>query len=115
MARVPHERSLVKRLEGKPFVLLGVNGDEDRGAAHAAISKEKMTWRSFFDGAPGLGPIAVRWGVSYLPTVYVIDATGVIRSTGAPDAKLDELVDALLLELAKPKPASDQQKFRAAR
>src|SRR5437899_2418662 len=115
MAKVPHERSLVKRLEGKPFVLLGVNGDVDREAARAAISKEKMTWRSFFDGVGGRGPIAVRWGVSSWPTVYVIDATGVIRSTGAPDAKLDELVDALLLELAKPKPASDQQKSPAGR
>ena len=26
----PHERSLVKRLEGKPFALLGVNSDEDK-------------------------------------------------------------------------------------
>jgi hypothetical protein len=26
---IPHERSLVKRLEGKTFVLLGVNGDPD--------------------------------------------------------------------------------------
>ena len=26
----PHERSLVKRLEGKPFALIGVNSDTDR-------------------------------------------------------------------------------------
>ena len=26
----PHERSLVKKMEGKPFVLLGVNSDADR-------------------------------------------------------------------------------------
>ena len=28
----PHERSLVKRLENKPFALLGVNSDRDREA-----------------------------------------------------------------------------------
>ena len=33
MGMVPHERELVKRLEGKPFVLLGVNGDDDREVA----------------------------------------------------------------------------------
>ena len=27
----PHERSLVKRLEGKPFVLLGINSDDSVG------------------------------------------------------------------------------------
>jgi|SRR6516225_8027450 hypothetical protein len=106
MAEVPHERSLVKRLEGKPFVFLGVNGDEDRESARRAITKEKINWRSFFDGAPGRGPIAIRWGVSTWPTVYVIDAAGVIRSTGARDAKLDEVVDALVLELEKSKSAS---------
>ena len=26
----PHERSLVKKMEGKPFVLLGVNSDGTR-------------------------------------------------------------------------------------
>jgi hypothetical protein len=26
----PHERSLVNRLAGKPFVLLGINSDDDR-------------------------------------------------------------------------------------
>jgi hypothetical protein len=29
MALVPHERALVTRLKGKPFVLIGVNGDPD--------------------------------------------------------------------------------------
>jgi RNA polymerase sigma factor (sigma-70 family) len=105
MAKVPYERALVKRLEGKPFVLLGVNGDENREAARRAIAKEKMSWRSFFDGESGRGPIAVKWGVASWPTVYVIDAKGVIRSTGDTDKKLDELVDALVAEVEKSKPA----------
>jgi AhpC/TSA family len=33
MAMVPHERELVKRLDGKPFALLGVNCDGDREKA----------------------------------------------------------------------------------
>ena len=43
MAMVPHERSLVKRMEGKPFALLGFNGDDDRSAANAAARRENMT------------------------------------------------------------------------
>ena len=37
----PHERSLVNRLEKKPFALLGINSDEDRGALKKVLEKEK--------------------------------------------------------------------------
>src|SRR5579872_1099018 len=32
---IPHERELVERLKDKPFVLLGINSDEDRDKAKA--------------------------------------------------------------------------------
>jgi hypothetical protein len=44
--------------------------------------------------------------VATWPTVFVIDASGVIRSTGDTDARLDKLVDALVLEVEKGKPKS---------
>src|SRR3981081_1367828 len=50
MALVPQERSLVDRLKGRPFALVGVNGDADKDAAKRVIEKEGMTWRSFWDG-----------------------------------------------------------------
>jgi thiol-disulfide isomerase/thioredoxin len=99
MAMVPQERALVKRLEGKPFALVGVNGDEDRPKAKAAMDKEQMTWPSFFDGKVGRGPVAVKWGVSSWPTVIVLDARGVIRHVDPDRSKLDELIDALLAEM----------------
>src|SRR5262249_56173894 len=36
-AMIPHEKALVKRLAGKPFVLLGVNGDGHRAKLRAAL------------------------------------------------------------------------------
>ena len=47
MALIPHERSLVKRLAGKPFALIGVNTDEDREELKKVVKQEKITWRSF--------------------------------------------------------------------
>jgi hypothetical protein len=61
MSLIPHERSLVERLAGKNFVMLGVNSDEDRGKARMVAQREKMVWRSWWDGSPP-GPIATRWG-----------------------------------------------------
>src|SRR5215472_10275328 len=94
----PHERSLVKRLEGKPFVILGVNSDP-RDHLRKVIKKEKMTWRSWWDGGTTTGPIASAWGVEGWPSLYLVDSKGTIRQryVGFPGAeKLDKAVDDLL-------------------
>ncbi len=100
----PHERSLVKRLEGKPFVLLGVNSDTDRAQLKKVLDKEKITWRSFWNGGSTRGPISSRWNVSAWPTLFLIDAKGVIRHKyiGTPDEKpLDEEIHKLIAETEK--------------
>jgi hypothetical protein len=100
----PHERSLVKRLEGKPFVLIGVNSDKDRAELKKVLDKEKITWRSFWNGGSTQGRISSRWGVRGWPTLYLIDAKGVIRHmhVGSPgDKLLDEEIDKLVAEVEK--------------
>jgi hypothetical protein len=99
-----HERSLVKRLEGKPFVLLGVNSDQDRAELKKVMDKEKITWRSFWNGGSTQGPISGRWNIEGWPTLFLIDAKGVIRHMhlGSPgDKALDEELDKLIAEVEK--------------
>jgi hypothetical protein len=81
MADVPHERSLVKRLQNKPFAIVGINSDKEREAARKACAEKGITWRSFWDGDTR-GPIARRWNVQGWPTLYLIDGKGVIRFKG---------------------------------
>jgi thiol-disulfide isomerase/thioredoxin len=103
-AMYAHERSLVKRLEGKPFVLLGVNSDKDRDELKKVLVKEEITWRSFWNGGGTSGPISRRWVVSGWPTLILIDAKGVIRHKylGSPGEKtLDEEIDKLIAEVEK--------------
>ncbi len=95
----PHERSLVERLREKPFALLGVNSDSSLDVVRNAVSKNKLTWRSWFDGPGTHGPIATAWGVTYWPTIYVIDAAGVIRHKDLTGTALDRAVDRLLGEI----------------
>jgi hypothetical protein len=100
----PHERSLVKRLEGKPFVLLGVNSDEDKEKLKPVMAKEQITWRSWWDGGSTQGPIQTSYDVSHWPTVYLIDHRGVIRHIDLrEEKKLDQAIDALLEECAADK------------
>ncbi len=95
----PHERSLVKRLEGKPFALIGVNSDSDKAALKTVLAKENITWRSFWNGGDTRGPISNAWSVNSWPTIYVIDQKGVIRDRDVRGADLDRAVDALLQEM----------------
>src|SRR5262245_17981125 len=94
----PHERSLVKRMEGKPFALIGVNSDTDKKFLKAQNEKQEITWRSFWCGPDGTsGPIPSQWNVRAWPTLYYIDRKGVIRATNLRNEKeIDEFLDKLV-------------------
>jgi Thioredoxin-like len=98
----PHERSLVKKMEGKPFALVGVNSDEDRDKLKEVLKKENITWRSFWNGKEGtMGPISMKWNVHGWPTLYVLDHKGVIRHKwlGSPGEQvMDEAIEKLVKE-----------------
>jgi hypothetical protein len=95
----PHERSLVKRLEDKPFALIGVNSDRDLEALQDVLVEEEITWRSFWNGGGTRGPISSRWNVKSWPTIYVLDHEGRIRFKNVRGEAMDEAVDTLLAEL----------------
>src|SRR4051794_27458359 len=97
----PHERSLVKRLEEKPFALLGINSDKNLDVLHAAMIQEQITWRSWWDGGSTGGPIATTFGVRSWPTIYVLDHNGVIRYMNVRGEALDKAVDNLLEERSR--------------
>jgi len=105
MQLVPVERALTERMKGKPFAMVGVNGDDILADARRAVEHEKMTWPSFWNGKDGSnGPITSAWNVSGWPMIYVIDAGGIIRfkfeGYGAPTSNmLNGSVDELMKEL----------------
>jgi thiol-disulfide isomerase/thioredoxin len=100
-----YERSLVKRMRGKPFVLLGVNGDGDRNKVREQMKQEGIDWQSWWDGggdANNTGPIARQFNVNAWPTLYILDHHGVIchkflgsPGTGRLDLSIDALVEAV--------------------
>lgn len=94
----PHERSLVKRLAKRPFAIIGVNSDRDREDLKKAMTKEQITWRSFWNGGSTEGPISQAWRVYSWPTIFVLDAQGVIRYRDVREGTLDRVVDELLKE-----------------
>jgi cytochrome oxidase Cu insertion factor (SCO1/SenC/PrrC family) len=97
-----HERSLVQRYQDRPFVLLGVNTDADAETLKQVQEKQHLSWRSWYDG-PG-GPICQQWRVKGFPSIFLIDAKGVVRYqyNGAPDGEeLDRDIETLVKEVEK--------------
>jgi hypothetical protein len=103
----PHERSLVKKMEGRPFVLLGVNSDASREEVRPTLQKEKITWRSWWNGPMGTGGrISKEWAIQGWPTLILIDHNGIIRRKyeGVPsEGGLDRDIEALIKEAQRAK------------
>lgn len=98
----PHERSLVKQLSDDKFALIGVNSDSDRDVLKDVLKEKNITWRSFWNGGSTSGPISTRWNVRGWPTIYVMDAKGVIRYKNVRGDDLDKALETLLAEMGEP-------------
>jgi hypothetical protein len=94
-----HERSLVRRLQDKPFALLGVNIDTDREVVREVVRREQLTWRSWWEPGGSHGPISVKWRPGHWPALFVVDHRGTIRYRNLPPPLLDGVVEQLLREL----------------
>ena len=94
----PHERKLAERSAEEPLTVLGVNTDEDLDTLHTAIDSGAITWRCWWDGGTD-GPITTAWGVHSFPSIYVLDADGIIRRRDVRGDDLDAAIEALLDEM----------------
>jgi peroxiredoxin len=88
-------RRLVERFKAQPFALLGVECDKDPEKLREATRKGEITWRCWRDEGMG-GPIAMTWGVDRLPTVFILDHSGVIRSDDLEEDRLEKAVERLV-------------------
>ena len=96
----PHERSLVKQLANYPFEIVGVNSDDDLDELKVTLKEENITWRSFQNDRGEERPsISDEWAVRGCPTIYVIDAEGVIRYKNVRGDDLDDAILTLLKEM----------------
>jgi thiol-disulfide isomerase/thioredoxin len=96
-AMIPHERDMVERLKGKPFVLVSISTDAKKETLTDFLKTEKMPWTHWWNGAEG--GIVDEWDVQYYPTIYVLDAQGVIRHRDLRGEQLERAVNDLLKEM----------------
>jgi hypothetical protein len=98
VGEIPHQKALVERLKDEPFVMLGVNTDEDQDEYRKKLAEFGVTWRSSWQGSTD-GPWPKQWGIDSYPTVLVLDAEHVLRAMDARGEALGVKVDELLAEM----------------
>lgn len=94
-AMYPERRDLVKSLEGRPFELISLMGDDNADTVAEAHASGDITRLTTWDGKRG--PIVLKWNINSWPTVLIIDDHGVVRSTVS--SKVDRM--SLIAELVK--------------
>ncbi len=111
IAAMPHLNSLAESLDPSAVQFISVDDGEPAGTVQEFLSKRKMA------GWSGIDPTAVtakRYGVTFIPNTFVIDAQGRVAARLAPD----ELKREDLLALAsgkKPKFEHDASRDAAIR
>jgi len=109
---VKYEQPLAKALRSEPLSLLGVNLGDDRDLLKRQIKESGITFRSWWDAGGNLnatGPIASRFNISGLPTLYVLDSRGIIRHKffgSVSNSRLSSVIDPLVKAEKEDLPAS---------
>ena len=104
VSMIPHEIEMVKKHAGKPFNLISVSVDDKKATVEGFIAKTPMPWTHWWDNGED-NPLVQTLKVRGYPTLYLIDAKGVIRRkwSGVPPTEdLDKAVEMLIKE-ADPK------------
>jgi thiol-disulfide isomerase/thioredoxin len=98
---VPFEKRIVQSHAGKPFVFLGVSADKTPSDLKRFLEDQEIHWANIYDGPEH--PLTDAWGVFQFPTLFLIDANGVIRGKDfVNDRQLERSIDKVLSEMKTP-------------
>jgi len=96
-AMIPHERELVKKLKDKPFTFISISADKTKDTLTEFLKENPMPWTHWWNGETG--GILKEWNIQRFPTIYVVDAKGIIRYKDIRGKELEEAVEKLLAEV----------------
>jgi thiol-disulfide isomerase/thioredoxin len=106
---IPHVAKLYADYHDKGFEIIGVSSDNDKAALLSFLKDHpEMPWPELFHAGNGWHPLTKKFGINGIPTMYVVDRNGLLRSVEGRE-QMETLVPQLLDEKytpeEKPKPA----------
>jgi thiol-disulfide isomerase/thioredoxin len=106
---LPHIKSISKKFDGQPLVILSVSLDADDAKWQEFVEKNGMTWMQYRDGGFN-GTIAKLFNVTAIPATFTIDADGVLEDQHIGDASIEGKLKKLIAQAASRKPAPEMDK-----
>jgi thiol-disulfide isomerase/thioredoxin len=95
MAELPRLTAAYAKFHARGFEIVGVSLDEDEAALKRVLKTKKIAWPQFFDGRGWDNEIAHRFGVTALPTTWLVNKEGMLVEVN-PEADLAEKIEGLL-------------------
>jgi thiol-disulfide isomerase/thioredoxin len=101
-AELPRVKEVYSKYHDKGFEVLGVSCDSDKDALQGFVKEDPaMAWPQLFDAKqnPQLNwhPLAKQYGINGIPTMFLIDKKGVLRTVNARQ-NFEEMIPKLLAE-----------------
>jgi thiol-disulfide isomerase/thioredoxin len=101
----PRIKELYSKYHDKGLEVLGVSNDIDVDALTKYLAKNQMPWPQLFNAESAAerkpNPITVGYGITGIPTMFLIDRAGVLRTTDAREL-MEKMIPELLDESAAP-------------
>jgi thiol-disulfide isomerase/thioredoxin len=97
LAALPALKDAYAKLHDRGFDIIGISGDDDRDALESFVRKQKMAWPQYFESSDGQNRMFEKYDIVPIPTLWLVDKKGVIRSVEA-EGDLVEAVEKLLAE-----------------
>jgi thiol-disulfide isomerase/thioredoxin len=99
-AEVPNVLENYLKYHDKGFDVLGISLDDKRSDAEDYVKQTNIPWPSMFEENPGdagwQNPMAVKYGITGIPTAILIDQEGNVVSLHARGPQLGALLEKLL-------------------
>jgi len=92
----PNVVALYKEFHNKGLNIISVSLDEDAADWKEAIAKDKLTWTHVSNLKEMKDPIALQYGVTQIPTTFLLDATGKVVAVDLRGEDLNAKIKELL-------------------
>ena len=103
-AELPHMKELYGKYHDQGVEFIGVSLDrpEMQGGLESLkkfVKEYEIPWPQYYQGNGWESEFSQSWGIRSVPTIFVVDSAGKLRSINARD-QIDELIPALLKKRA---------------
>jgi thiol-disulfide isomerase/thioredoxin len=90
VGELPNVLAAYEKHHPKGFEIVAISRDQDEARLKAFIEEKKMPWQQYFDGRDN--KIAEKYGISLIPTTFLLDGTGTLIARDLRGADLEKAV-----------------------